>query len=73
MLSMETIDPTIKASMKEQRLKNLQAQWFEFMMNKVAFEANGLTRYMEEADRKLTEIQTAYDAILAIDVSEVTP
>lgn len=73
MLGIDTIDPAIKANMKEQRLKNLQAQWFEFMMNKVGFEANGLTRYVEEADRKLIEIQTAYDAILAIDVSEVTP
>lgn len=68
-LSIATIDPTIKAQMKDQRLKMIQSQWFEYTMNKIGFEANGLTAYVEEMDRKLLELQNAYNAILSLDIS----
>lgn len=73
MLSIESIDSMIKSNMKEQRLMNLQAQWFEYTMNKIAFEANGLTKLAEEAGKKLNEIQTAYDAIAALDIGSPAP
>lgn len=69
MLDLATIDTTMKQQQKETRLANLKSQWFEWYMNKVAYEANGSSQGVAAAQKKLDEIQTSYDAILAIEVT----
>lgn len=60
------IDQTLKEQVKQQRLRNLQAQYFEFQMNKVAYLANGKTEEAEQMDKLMAETDTSYNAILAI-------
>ena len=50
------IDETMKAQLKEQRLRNLAAQWYEQELNRVAYEANGRTQQAAEAIRVQAEI-----------------
>lgn len=69
MLSLEVIDIGMKQTQKEQRLANLRSQWFEFYMNKVAYEANNSSQGAAAAQKKMDELQTSYDAILAIEVT----
>lgn len=69
MLDLTAIDASMKQQQKESRLANLRSQWFEWYMNKVAYEANGSSQGVTAAQKKLDEIQTSYDAILAIEVT----
>jgi hypothetical protein len=61
-----TVDVTIKTQLREQRLKALQAQYFDLEMTAVALEANGRTVQAEEIRRKMTETDISYQAVLAI-------
>ena len=68
MLSLDDIDESLKQQQKEQRLGNLKAQWFEYYMNKIQFEANGMSANAQAAQKKMDELQISYDAVLNIEV-----
>ncbi|RAV05422.1 hypothetical protein [Paenibacillus sp. YN15] len=57
------IDATLKTQLKEQRLRNLSAQWYEQEMTRVACEANGRTQQAAEATKLQQEIEVSYQAI----------
>lgn len=57
------IDENMKTQLKEQRLRNLAAQWYEQELNRVAYEANGRTQQLAEAIRLQAEIEVSYRAI----------
>lgn len=59
-----TIDITLKTQLKEQRLKALQAQYFEFEMTAIALDANG--RSSEEVRKRMAETEISYQAVLDI-------
>lgn len=61
------IDETMKAQLKEQRLRNLAAQWYEQELNRVAYEANGRTQQAAEAIRVQAEIEVSYRAIQELE------
>lgn len=69
MLDLTMIDATMKQQQKDTRLANLKSQWFEWYMNKVAYEANNSSQGVAAAQKKMDELQTSYDAILAIEVT----
>lgn len=60
------IDQSLKDQVKTQRLRNLQAQYFEFEMNKVAYEANGKVEEAAQMARLMAETEISYNAILAL-------
>lgn len=60
------IDTNIKEQAKSQRLRNLQAQYFEFQMNKIAYEANGKTEEAAQMDKLMVETDISYNAIQAL-------
>lgn len=60
------IDQNLKEQVKAQRLRNLQAQYFEFQMNKVAYEANGKIEEALQMDRLMDETDISYNAISAM-------
>jgi hypothetical protein len=68
MLTLGDLDTTMKQTQKEQRLANLKSQWFEHYMNKIAYEANNIPQGAAASQKKMDELQTSYDAILAIDI-----
>lgn len=61
------LDSSLKAQMKEQRLRGLAAQWYEQELNRVAYEANGRTQQAAEAVKLQQEIETSYAAIEALE------
>jgi len=61
-----TVDPEIQQQLKDQRLKQLAAYYYELQMNKVAFEANGKTEQAEEMAKLMSETETSYNAIQAM-------
>lgn len=65
MITLE-IDQNLKEQVKAQRLRNLQAQYFEFQMNKVAYEANGKIEEALQMDRLMDETDISYNAISAM-------
>ena len=67
-LSLETIDPELRKRAKLNRLLNLQSQWMELYMSKVAMEASGNTTGAASVIKSMEEVQRSYDAIFAIVV-----
>lgn len=61
-----TVDIAIKTQLKDQRLKSLQAQYFELEMTAVALEANNRTAQAEETRKRMAETELSYQAVLAI-------
>ncbi|MNC07070.1 hypothetical protein D3C75_546000 [compost metagenome] len=61
------IDATLKVQLKEQRLRNLSAQWYEQELNRVAYEANGRTQQAAEAVKLQQEIEVSYKAIYELN------
>jgi hypothetical protein len=60
------IEKEISKPAKEQRLKNLRAQYFELQMNLAAYEANGDTAGAEKTRGLMESCQKSYEAIEAI-------
>lgn len=63
---MITVDKQIKDDMKTQRLLQLKRQYFDFDMNKVAYLAQGKTENANEMQKLMDEVETSYNAILAM-------
>ncbi|XEC97054.1 hypothetical protein AB6A23_11215 [Paenibacillus tarimensis] len=70
MLTIEAIDPALRKQLKEQRLRALQAQYFEFYMQKVALEANGKTVEAQRVIEKMEQTNLSYIAVGEIPTGE---
>jgi hypothetical protein len=68
-MSNETIvvSQEVKDQGKAQRLRNLEHQYFELIMNKTAYEANNKTQQAAETAAAMAEVVTSYNAIAAIE------
>lgn len=64
------IDPSLRRQMKEQRLRAIQQQYFDFYMQKVALEASDLTMQAQAIAEKMIQTKTSYDAVSAIVIEE---
>lgn len=58
-----TVSPEIQQSLKQQRLKQLEAYYFELYMNKVAYEANEKKDQAAETQKLMEETEISYKAI----------
>lgn len=61
-----TVSLELQQQLKEQRLKQLEAYYFELKMNKTAYEANGKAEQADEILKLMVETETSYNAILAM-------
>lgn len=61
-----TIDKTIEAEIKTQKLRSLMVRYIELNMDKVAHTANGLAEAATSLQKEMDKVQTAYDAIQAM-------
>lgn len=57
----------LKDQLKAQRLRQLEAQWYEYFMNKTAYDANGDTRNSEEMQKNMDAVERSHLAIKALD------
>lgn len=64
---MITVPADLKQQLKDQRLRQLQAYYYELQMNKTAYEANEQTDQMNEMDRLMAETDNSYQAILNME------
>lgn len=64
---MITVSPELKSQLKSQRLKQLEAYYFELQMNKTAYEANGKTEQAEEMTNLMEETDVSYQAIESME------
>lgn len=64
------IEPSLRKQMKEQRLRAIQQQYFDFYMQKVALEASELTAQAQSIAEKMIQTKSSYDAVNAIVIEE---
>lgn len=62
-----TVSPELKQQLKEQRLRQLEAYYFELEMNKTAYEANGKLDQAQEIQKLMDETNVSYEAILNME------
>ncbi|MFD7521441.1 hypothetical protein [Paenibacillus chitinolyticus] len=64
---MINVSPELKVNLKQQRLRQIEAQYYEIKMNKTGFEANGKVEQAAEMENLLQELERAYQAISNMD------
>ncbi|WP_127532732.1 hypothetical protein [Paenibacillus kobensis] len=62
------LDVATKQQVKAQRLKSLQAQYYDMQLTKAAAAAAGKTREAELAQQRMDELELAYNAVAAVEV-----
>ncbi|WP_127580795.1 hypothetical protein [Paenibacillus koleovorans] len=66
-MSVTNVPTELKAQLKQQRLRNLQAMWYERQLNKVACEAQGATQQAALEQAEMDKLALAYDAVEAFE------